>query len=219
MFKDFNSVLESCVSIQTKEEFFNIFDYPNCFKSNVENLNNDNSLKIARFFSEIYAYENYNDSEIHDCLTYFAKNTQSLDSLENLYYTAFPGNVSDIITRRIVSLDKSKSTSLRIFENEGIEYCPNDIMISIVNGADINKKSASDIYDILWHFEKNLRLSLFPKGATTYQRWIDIYNYCIDNNCVDESMIKYLKDCSSDEDNNLDYGMLKRLSKALELFV
>lgn len=221
MFVDFNEKLRglNLNSINSKEEFLDIFYSFQCFKSNVSNFNEDSSLKVAHYFALLYACGDFKDKDYEDAILHFVKNTKSLSSLEVLYYTSYTQRIDSTIVNRIISLDKNKEVCLRIFEYEGTEYCPKDIMICIVNGAEINSTSASHIYNILWHFEKNLGLSLFPQGATTYQRWIDIFNYCINNNCVDDNMIKYLKDCSSDEDNNLDYCMLKRLSNALELYL
>lgn len=219
MFVDFNEKLKGLNSINSKEEFLDIFHSFDCFKSNVSNFDEDSSLKISHYFAMLYAYDNFEDKDYEDAILCFVKNTKSLSSLEVLYYTSYTQKIDYAIVSRIISLDTNKEVCLRIFEYEGTEYCPKDIMICIVNGAELNSKSVSHIYDIMRYFKKELKLSLFPQGETNYPRWHNIFEYCITNNCVDDDMIKYLKDCSSYENGDLDYDMLKYLYKALELYI
>lgn len=223
MFTNFNEIFEGMSEIKyfennPKKEFFKIFKCSNCFKSNVKNLNEKSSLEIASFFSQLYAYGNFNDEELEDCILYFVKNVNYISSLEVMYYTSFNQVIDSAIVDRIIDLDKNCEASFRIFLNEGLEYCPEKLMVYIANEVRIDENTIPNIYKIMRYFNMKLKHPLLLQDESQNNRWHKIFNYAIENNIVGEEMIIYLKDFSNNK-KSLDHQMLKYLKRALDIYL
>ena len=218
MLDSINEKLAKIDFIETKEDIIDIFKDTINFKVYTPKLDNLNSLKIARFFSEVYAYENCIDKELLEYLNLFVLNTENVLALENMYYTGFPNKVSDLIYKKIIELDVNLSTSYNIFNNEGCEYCPTNMLVNILNKSEISEKTSKDFYEILSYLKKNSHDFESIKSEINCKKIDDMYNFCIKNKIISDDMIIYLKDCS-ENDKTLDYQSLNQLSKALEIFL
>lgn len=204
--------------IENKNEILDTFKDLNTFNLYVPQINGQNSLKLARFFSETYACEDCLDKELLKYLESFASNTSNILALENMYYTGFSNDISEIIHKRIVDLDHNLSTSYEIFKNEGCDYCPENILINIINKSEMSKKSVNIFYEILLYLKLNSDDFETILEDINQSKVQEAYDFCIKNKHISEDMILYLKECSS-TGNSLNYKVLNQLNKALEIFL
>ena len=124
--------LGSIETIQdSKNVFFNIFKDVDDFKKKFSKFSENDSLIIANFFGQLYAYDcdTIDYGYIEDCVLYFVKYTKILNALVSMHYTSYDfGDVNSLIIKRIIELDDSKIACRWIYENEREEYCPKEII-------------------------------------------------------------------------------------------